>query len=397
MALKFFDFLHRKHEITETHDITCREMFEAAQDYQMRELCFWWCVNMIANAMGRCEFRTFRGNVEIRESEYYTWNVEPNTNQNATAFMHKLIAMMCTKGEALIINTSPNEGRETLVVADEYEEPKLFPAKQNEYTGVRVGELAYTKTFRERDVMHVRLNHVDIRPVLNGLYASYYRLVDAAMRAYNWTNGQHWKVHVSQIAKGSDFEKKFAQMLQEQFKPFVESNGAILPEFDGYAYENVGKTSQAAQDTRDIKALFTDILEFTAGSFNIPAVLMGGKVEGTKDANTRFLTNCIDPICDQLGEEATRKRYGYDRWKNGDYIMVDSSAIIHFDLFENAANVEKLIGSGGFTINDVRRAAGQAVINEPWANKHFMTLNISDMSQSTRQLENGEGGENSGE
>lgn len=393
MALKFFDFLHRKREITETHDIECREMFEAAQEYEMRELCFLWCVNMIANAMGRCEFRTFRAGEEIREAEYYMWNVEPNENQNATAFMHKLITMLCTNGEALIINTRPIERREAIVVADGYMEPKLFPSKQNEYTGVTVGEIAYEKTFRERDVMHLRLNHMDIRPVLNGLYASYYRLVDAAMRAYRWENGQHWKVHVGQMAQGDDFTAKFAQMLKEQFKPFIDSDGAILPEFDGYAYDNVGK-SRADKDTRDIKAMFLDILEFTAGSFNIPAVLMGGKVEGTEDANTRFLTNCIDPICDQIGEEATRKRYGYNGWKRGDYIMVDSSAIIHFDLFENAANVEKLIGSGGFTINDVRRAAGQAVINEPWANKHYMTLNISDMSQSTRQLENGEGGEN---
>lgn len=394
MALKFFDFLFRKREMAETHDVECREMFEAAQDYQMRELCFWWCVNMIANAMGRCEFRTFRNGEEIREAEYYLWNVEPNVNQNATAFMHKLITMLCMNGEALILNTQPNNGRETLVVADSYTEPKIFPAKMNEYADVVVGEFQYNKTFREKDVMHLRLNHIDIRPVLNGLYASYYRLVDTAMRTYRWENGQHWKVHVSQMAQGEkDFTAKFAQMLKEQVKPFIDSDGAILPEFDGYAYEDAGKRN-GAKDTRDVKALFMDILEFTAGSFNIPAVLMGGKVEGTQDANTRFLTNCIDPICDQIGEEATRKRYGYDGWKRGDYIMVDSSAIIHFDLFENAANVEKLIGSGGFTINDVRRAAGQAVINEPWANKHFMTLNISDMSQSTRQLENGEGGEN---
>lgn len=396
MALKFFDFLFRKHEITQTHDIECQEMFEAAQEYHMRELCFWWCVNMIANAMGRCEFRTFMGGVETRDAEYYMWNVEPNVNQNSTAFMHKLVAMMCSKGEALIINTQPHDGREALVVADSYLEPKLYPAKQNEYKGVQVGEITYEKTFREKDVMHLRLNHVDIRPVLNAMYASYYKLVDAAMRAYTWENGQHWKVHVGHIAQGGDFTKEFSQMLKDQFKPFVESNGAILPEFEGYTYENVGEVGNTARDTRDVKALFADILEFTASAFNIPSVLMGGKVEGTADANTRFLTNCIDPICDQLGEEATRKRYGFDGWKRGNYIMVDSSAIIHFDLFANAANVEKLIGSGGFTINDVRRAAGQAVINEPWANKHFMTLNISDMSQSTRQLENGEGGENSG-
>ncbi|MFR2334256.1 MAG: phage portal protein, partial [Flavonifractor plautii] len=99
-----------------------------------------------------------------------------------------------------------------------------------------------------------------------------------------------------------------------------------------------------------------------------------------------FLTNCIDPLCDQLQEEIIRKRYGYAQWKRGSYLRVDSSSIIHFDLFANAANVEKLVGSGGYSINDVRRAAGQAPIPEPWADEHFMTLNISPMGEAARKL-----------
>ena len=59
---------------------------------------------------------------------------------------------------------------------------------------------------------------------------------------------------------------------------------------------------------------------------------------------------------------------------------------------ENARNVEKLVGSGAYTINDVRRAANQAIINEPWADEHYMTLNISTMGQATRPLTQ-EGGE----
>ena len=124
----------------------------------------------------------------------------------------------------------------------------------------------------------------------------------------------------------------------------------------------------------------------------MPPVLINGSVEGTADANARFLTNCIDPICDQLQEEITRKRYGYDAWARGDYIKIDSSAILHFDIFENAANVEKLVGSGAYTINDVRRAANQAPIDEDWANQHYMTLNIAAMTETTRPIEGQKGG-----
>ena len=124
-------------------------------------------------------------------------------------------------------------------------------------------------------------------------------------------------------------------------------------------------------------------------------MLVNGTVEGVKDAQQRFLTGCIDPICDQLSEEGTRKRYGYDGWSRGDYLRVDSSAIIHFDLFANAANIEKLVGSGAFSLNDVLRAAGQATINEPWADEHYMTKNIGLVEELLNG--DGKGGEGNGE
>src|SRR5699024_10081708 len=151
-----------------------------------------------------------------------------------------------------------------------------------------------------------------------------------------WDNGQHWKVHVNQIAQGDkDWAEKFQAMIAAQVKPFLESNGGILPEFDGYAYEQVSGSGSGrdTRDTRDIRAMIEDIFDFTARGFLIPSVLVNGTVEGTADANTRFLTNCIDPLADQIQEEINRKRYTYNEWARGDFLRVDTSSIIHFDMF----------------------------------------------------------------
>lgn len=394
-AFHFFDFFRPKAGGTgRTVSVPCQELLEAAQEYQLRELSFWLCVDMIANAIGRCEFRTFRDGREVKERDYYLWNVEPNVNQNSTVFLHKLVAQLCKHNEALVINPRQRDGHDALVVADGWEIPEKAVTRLQEYRQVRVDDLTFHKTFREDDVLHLRLNHLDLKPVLDGLYQSYYRLVNAAVKAYQWSNGQHWKVHVNQLAQGDkDFQTNFMNLIRDQVKPFLESSGAILPEFDGYEYTNEGAKSEAvSRDTRDIKALFEDIFEFTARAFLVPAVLVNGKVEATSDANQRFLTYVIDPICDQLQEEITRKIYGYDRWRAGEYLWVDSSSIIHFDLFANAASVEKLVGSGVFNINDIRRAAGQAIINEPWAYRYWMTKNISGIEAAARALEAQEGG-----
>lgn len=112
---------------------------------------------------------------------------------------------------------------------------------------------------------------------------------------------------------------------------------------------------------------------------------------------TRWLTTCIDPLCDQLQEEINRKRYGKEAYLRGDYLQIDTSTIIHFDMFQNAGNVEKLIGSGAFSINDVLAAAGQPRIREPWADAHWLTLNISPIDQAARTVESStRGGASSG-
>ena len=370
-----------------TKEVPCQELYEATLDFQIRELSFWTCVNMIANALSRCEFRTYQNHKELRGREYYLWNIEPNVNQNSTAFLHKFVAQLYQDNEVLITETRRRDGSSALVVADDWEDPLEYPSKQNEYKNVRVGELTYDKTFREHEVLHLTLNHVNMRPVIDGLYQSYYRLVSAAMRHYEWNHGQHWKVHVNQLTQGEEgWTENFQSMISQQVKPFLESNGAILPEFDGYKYENVSGAGTGG-DSRDIRNLVEDIFDLTARAMLIPAVLVNGTVQGTADANTRFLSNCMDPLCDQLEEEINRKRYGFEEWSKGNYMHIDSSSIIHFDLFANAANVEKLVGSGAFTLNDVRRAANQAPINEPWADQHYMTLNISPMSGNVKALE----------
>ena len=114
-------------------EVSCQELFEAAQEYQIRELSFWVCVNMVANALGRCEFRTFRGHEEIQERMHYLWNLSPNVNQNSSMFLHKLVARLYEDNEVLIVNTLDRGELPSLVVTDNWQEPEDWPSRQNEY------------------------------------------------------------------------------------------------------------------------------------------------------------------------------------------------------------------------------------------------------------------------
>ncbi|HIS51532.1 MAG TPA: phage portal protein, partial [Candidatus Onthomonas avicola] len=297
----------------------CYDIIETAREYRVRELALQVCIDMIANAIGRCEFRTYQQNREVRDLEYYMLNIEPNVNQNSTAFWHQAIDSLVRKNEALIISTKTRGGHEGLVVADSWMEGPKYPARMREYTDVQVGDVSYQKTFREKDVLHLKLNNKNVVPVVSALNDSYSRLLESADRYFSWRNAPRAKVHINQIAQGQDgWVDQIQKNIDDRVKPFFSSSSAgagVLPEFDGYDYQIIG--GDAGGDPSAVSKLVEEIFNTTARALLIPAVLINGSIEGTADANNRFLTYVIDPICDQVQEELNRKRYGVTAWKQG--------------------------------------------------------------------------------
>ena len=52
-------------------DITREDMWMAAQEIYVRELAFQAAKNMVANAISKCEFKTYAGGEEVKGEEYY--------------------------------------------------------------------------------------------------------------------------------------------------------------------------------------------------------------------------------------------------------------------------------------------------------------------------------------
>ena len=258
----FFKWLTGKRDASRAVDISCAECVAAWQEVAVRELCLQSCINMVANAIGRCEVRTFAGGREVQDREYYMLNIEPNVNQNSSAFWHKVISQLYRHNEALIISTATRDGRECLVCADSFYQDGDYPAKMNTYKGVVVGQVDYNKTFRENEVIHLKLNERNIRPALEALASSYDKLISAAEAYYVAANGVHIKAHVDAIAQqatGDDltaWQSAFAESLKKVVVPFLQSGNGVLPEFDGYHYERMElATGGSAQSSQELRAL----------------------------------------------------------------------------------------------------------------------------------------------
>lgn len=355
--------------------------FSLASEIHIRNLAFYSGVNVIANAISKCEFKTYVDHKEKKGKEYYLFNVEPNCNQNSSQFICKWITKLFEDNECLII-----EHNQQLFVADSFN-MKEYALYDNVFTQVTVNNFTYNKSFKMSDVLYFKLNNQNVRNLLNRMYDSYGQLIAYGQKSYKKTRGQKGILNVSTMAQKDT--KTFEKIMNVYFKDFFSQDSAVLPLFDGYEYNDLGSKTYNNETTRDIRAMIDDIYDFTARALGIPPALLRGDTNVTKDVVTNFLTFCIDPLCDMLQEEINRKRSGYDGFAKGIYLRIDTTSIKHIDLFDVATPMEKLISSGVFTINDILKHLGREPIEEEWANTHFMTKNYSTIEEFLNSLNEG--------
>lgn len=372
-------------------EVTVQQLLDAASGLKVKELALEVCANMVANAVAKCEFKTFMSGVEVRGEEYYMLNICPNKNQNSTEFWQEVVYKLITRNECLVVASVNKKGTESLIVADSWEVEEKGVIRDNVYKNVIAGDMTFKKTFHEPDVLHLRWNNKNVLKIVKEINEGYTTLLKAAKRSYTRSKGEQLKVKINQIASAqNDFQEKFQKIMERQVKPYFEADNVVLPEFEGYEYSHMSE-KKTGENVGDIQAIAKDIFSNTARAVLIPPVLVTGDVADSKDAMKRWITVGIDPLVGQIEEELTRKRYGYDGWAQGNFVSIDTSTILHFDMFENASNIEKLIGSGCFSVNDVLRAAKLPEIKEKWADQHWLTLNIADIKTAAQVAEGKEG------
>lgn len=384
MAFNFFRWLSGK-TAQEPEPVTFAEFFDLSTDLYIRELAFQSCVNLAGNALSKCEFKTYDGNVEKKGDEYYLWNVEPNQNQNSSAFLHKLVHQLFNNRTALVVQYGGK-----LHVADSFTR-REYALYDDLFEQVTVGDFTFSQTFRQSDVLFFEVASEDMRRLTNGLYLSYGKLIAYGIQSYQKSRGTKGAMSVNVQMMGNDeFKRRYEAIQNEGFKRFANADNAVLPLYEGMNFTELAHKTYSQENTRDIRSMIDDVTDFTARAFGIPPALLDGSVQDVGAATDQFLTFCVDPLVDNIQEEIMRKRYGRQALARGDYIRIDTSSIKHIDLLSASANIDKLVSSGVVCTNDIRALLGQPLILEPWAYAHFMTKNYSTVAELLKALEGGE-------
>lgn len=350
-------------------------------------------INIIANSLSKCEFRTFLQNKEIKGDEYYLWNYEPNKNQNASQFLQKLVWSLIYNNECLVIQTDNGE----LLIVDSFthEQYAFYPDRFTNVTvcsdsdGESTNPYTFQRPFYMQDVLYFRLSNKNITRLLQQLCIKYNDLLESAIAKFYKSGGERGIVTISgkapQISYGvkadgtpRTFNDVYNEMMNKQFAEYFKSPNAVLTLWDGFSYDTKGgeASKKSTSEIKDVTDITDEIYDKVANALLIPPALLKGDIADVSVLTKNLITFAIDPYAEMIAREINRKRSGKEVL-NGTYLMIDTSTIMHREPLDEAQNMFNMVGAG-WSMDEVRKAAGAPPLGTEWSNKHLISKNFEN-------------------
>lgn len=350
-------------------------------------VAFYIATSYIADTIGRCEIKRFINKEETKDSFYYLLNVSPNINQNAMEFKRKFIDKLFFENEVLIFENGGN-----FYIADSFiREPQ--PLKGDKFTNITLDNEIKTFNKKASDVFYFNLGDKNFKQLIDSMLDDFAEALKYSMDIYQSSNDEKWKLILDDIKVGDkQFQQDFEKVIKKQLEAFMNNRKVVYPQFKGQSLERVSK-GDGKTDSTDIRNLRKEIFEATAEAFKMPVSMLYGNMTNVKDIVSSYITFAIDPIAEMMNEEFSRKTGTMDQYLNGTYFKVDTTRIMHIDIFEIADKVDKLIASGTYCVDEVRVKAGDVPLDNDFSKQHWMTKNyapIEDVLDGEETLEGGE-------
>lgn len=366
----WFMKLFNKDSTTISLDVLIEEL--TAEVYY-KELAIQACINLIANAVARSEFRTYEKGQEVRKDNYYLFNIEPNQNKSASKFWRDVIHKLVYENDCLVIQQNG-----MFYAADSYELVE-FAFKENIYKNIVVANYQLKNIYTESQVFHFELHNEKIKTVIDGLYQSYAKLITASRGHYKKNNARRgWLEIPTNYPQTEQAQEDLEKLLKERFKRFFEAEGgAVLPLTNSLKYNELSSNIgvKGGSEGRDIRHFIDDVFDFVAIAFQVPPQLLRGDVADTSKVVTDFLTFGVNPLAELLTDEINRKMYGKKAYLERTFMKLDTSRIRVVDIKDVANAFDVMLRIGAYSIDDCLEAMNKEPLNTEWSKARWMTKN----------------------
>lgn len=344
----FFDLFKKNAEVDLSYDFDA--LVDEYNSLYLKHLAIDVNAEFLARIFSSSEFRLMDKDQRIQNQWTYMMNVRPNKDQSASSFWQNFIYKLIIKNEVLVVLSDDDQ----LLIADSYirNEYALF---DDTFESVCIREFEYKRKFKMSEVIYLNYNNNNLKRYVDGLYEDYYslyqRMIEVAMRNHQ----------VRSIVKGKDgrgfddeLQKKAQTYIDKVMNKFNKESIAIVPLQDGLEYEELtnkmGETDQSIDEMRKLKRQFTDEVSDIIG---IPTSIIHGEMADLESSQKVLSLYTLKSLYKKVEDELNAKIITLSDYTSGKHwkiIGVDKR-----DIFDLASSIDKLVSSGSFNRNEVRK------------------------------------------
>lgn len=343
-------------------------------------------IGYVANAIASCEMRVMERGQPKRGQLYRLLNVRPNPDQSAAQMWSKVIWKTMFDGESLVVPLY-----DSLYPADTFTKNEVSIGRTR-FENVYVGKFQVLKKYWADEAIYLTFGNQNARRLIDGMYAQYAKMMDAAVSGFRNAAGTKWKLDTGMGAVG---DREFGKREEEKrsdprdaLRKFMSASNSVFFQQRGQTLEKFDIKGCASDDLIKIRK---DAFELVASIFRIPPPLLFGNMTNLDEIMGTFLTFTVKPLAEQMSQEQTAKLIDRLDWLKGSEIVVDSSRVKHVDIFGAASSIQQLIGAA-YSIDEIREWLNQPKLNTEESQKHLITRNFGPIEEVLRQIIQ-EGGE----
>lgn len=368
----FLDVFKKNSELGRLYDLELIE--EKSHRAYLKRMALDVVLNYVGRAISQSEFRVYK-NGELNKTDwYYKLNIRPNKNMSASDFWHQFIYKLINDNEALIVLNDDND----LLLADDFEKTE-YAVYEDRFNKVMVKDYIFKKSFPMNRVIYLQYNNDKMDRFTDGLFADYGelfgRMIDFSLR----NNQIRSTVDIDTVANTSDkTNEKLQKFINKLYKQFSESSIAIVPQTKGFEYSEIA-SSTGNQSYGDISSLKNEFITDVAKAVGVPPALVHGEMADLSENKKAFIEFCIQPLLKQMEKELNAKLFKPRDYLSGSYI--DVVGIDKPNVFELATAIDKLIGSGTFSRNEIREKLGEEPIDNDSLDEFVLTKNYETTEQ----------------
>lgn len=348
-------------------------------------------IDLIAKTIAKCEIQTFeniKGKVQKNKGElYWTLNIQPNPNEKGTSFIYKLVTKLLTDQKALILI---NKKLKTnyLYVADTFDTDNniLYGKTFNNITITddEGNSLAIRKTYNSENSIYFSIKNDDLVKASTDFSNNTNKILKAIQKSFIRNNTSKWRLKnpgnqptlIDPETKESISYEKYKDKITEGL---LSEEEAIVLLSEQFGLEELNAQNKANnKNSNDYESIFKKIGDQVAQKWNIPLdIFYGSKTEKSTGTND-FITFAVEPYFELLEDGFNLSLVGKESYLKGEYVEFNKHNITHRDILDSATGIDKLTSSR-FSRNEINELLGLPLIDEDWANEHYITKNYANV------------------